>query len=154
MKKYSLKVNGHDYDVTINDVNEASTVAHVTVNGTEYEVEIEGGEGAKAKKPQVAPVPSVASNIAVTPTMANPSKPAQVSAGAANGHTIKSPLPGTVLAVKVNVGDKVTAGQTVAVLEAMKMENEINADRTGVIKAVCVQQGATVMEGDNLIVIE
>ena len=67
---------------------------------------------------------------------------------------MKSPLPGTVLAVKVNVGDRVTTGQTLVVLEAMKMENNIDADRGGVVKEISVQQGATVMEGDNLIVIE
>ncbi len=153
MKKYSLKVNGHDYEVTIDEVNEASTLAHVTVNGTAYEVEIEGAKGAATKKPQVAPVPTAASNIAVTPTTAAPSRPAQV-APVGGGHTVKSPLPGTVLAVKVKEGDKVAAGQSLLVLEAMKMENEINADRAGVVKTVCVQQGATVMEGDNLIVIE
>ncbi len=153
MKNYSLKVNGHSYDVTIDEVNEASTLAHVTVNGTAYEVEIEGGKAAAAKKPQVAPVPTAASNIAVTPTTAAPSRPAQV-APAGGSHTVKSPLPGTVLSVKVAVGDRVTVGQPLLVLEAMKMENEINADRAGVVKAVCVQQGATVMEGDNLIAIE
>ena len=62
--------------------------------------------------------------------------------------------PGTVLSVKVQVGDKVASGQTLVVLEAMKMENNIDADRAGVVKEVCIQQGATVMEGDNLIVIE
>ena len=64
------------------------------------------------------------------------------------------PLPGTVLSVKVAVGDTVSRGQTLVVLEAMKMENNIDADRAGVVKQVLVQQGATVMEGDNLIVIE
>ena len=58
------------------------------------------------------------------------------------------------VAVKVAVGDSVTAGQTLVVLEAMKMENNIDADRSGVVKQIFVQQGATVMEGDNLIVIE
>lgn len=154
MKKYSLKVNGHDYEVTINEVNEASTLAHVTVNGTEYEVEIEGGKAAAAKKPQVAPVPSAASNIAVTPAAVSSRPTAAGSASTGAGHTVKSPLPGTVLAVKVNVGDKVAAGQTLVVLEAMKMENNIDADRAGVVKAINVQQGATVMEGDNLITIE
>ena len=67
---------------------------------------------------------------------------------------MKSPLPGTVLAIKVKVGDRVTTGQTLLVLEAMKMENNIDADRGGVVKEISVQQGATVMEGDNLIVIE
>ncbi len=59
-----------------------------------------------------------------------------------------------MLAVKVNVGDKVAMGQTLVVLEAMKMENNIDADRAGVVKQVFVQQGATVMEGDDLIIIE
>ena len=108
MKDYSLKINGHNYNVQIDDVNEASTVAHVVVNGVDYEVEIEG---------------------------------------------VKCPLPGTVLSVKVAVGDTVAAGQTLVVLEAMKMENNIDADRAGVVKQILVQQGATVMEGDVLIVI-
>ena len=66
---------------------------------------------------------------------------------------MKCPLPGTVLSVKVAVGDTVAAGQTLVVLEAMKMENNIDADRAGVVKQILVQQGATVMEGDVLIVI-
>ena len=70
------------------------------------------------------------------------------------GYAVKCPLPGTVLAVKVNVGDKVAMGQTLVVLEAMKMENNIDADRAGVVKQISVQQGATVMEGDTLIIIE
>ena len=70
------------------------------------------------------------------------------------GDAVKCPLPGTVLSVKVAVGDTVSRGQTLVVLEAMKMENNIDADRAGVVKQVLVQQGATVMEGDNLIVIE
>lgn len=152
MKQYALKVNGHSYNVTIDEVNEASTLAHVTVNGTAYEVEIEGGKASAAKKPHVAPAPA-STGITVTPTTAAPSKPAAV-APAAGGYTVKSPLPGTVLGVKVNVGDKVSVGQTLVVLEAMKMENNIDADRAGVVKSVCVQQGGTVMEGDNLIVIE
>lgn len=64
------------------------------------------------------------------------------------------PAAGTILSVKVAAGDTITAGQTLVVLEAMKMENNIDADRGGVVKQVLVQQGATVMEGDVLIVIE
>lgn len=153
MKDYSLKVNGHQYDVTIDDVNEASTVAHVVVNGTAYEVEIAGAKASSSSKPQVISAPK-ATGLSVTPTTAAPSRPAAAPAAAGAGYTVKSPLPGTVLAVKVAVGDKVTVGQTLVVLEAMKMENNIDADRSGVVKAVSVQQGATVMEGDSLIVIE
>ena len=58
MKDYALKINGHNYDVRIDDVNESSTLAHVVVNGTAYEVEIAGAKGAATKRPQVAPAPA------------------------------------------------------------------------------------------------
>ncbi len=153
MKDYTLKVNGHTYNVQIDEVNENSTLARVTVNGTHYEVEIEGGKGAPIAKPQVASAPKGANSAQITPQTAAPSAPAQRPAAAAAG-AIKCPLPGTVMAVKVAVGDTVAVGQTLLVLEAMKMENNIDSDRAGVVKQICVQQGATVMEGDNLIVIE
>ena len=153
MKDYTLKVNGHTYNVQIDEVNESSTLARVTVNGTHYEVEIEGGKGAPVTKPQVASDPKGANSAQITPQTAAPSAPAQRPAAAAAG-AIKCPLPGTVMAVKVAVGDTVAVGQTLLVLEAMKMENNIDSDRAGVVKQICVQQGATVMEGDNLIVIE
>ena len=63
-------------------------------------------------------------------------------------------MPGTILDVKVQAGQSVKKGDVLVILEAMKMENNIDADRAGVVKEVCIQQGATVMEGDNLIVIE
>lgn len=153
MKDYSLKINGHNYDVQIDDVNESSTLAHVVVNGVEFEVEIEGAKAAKTSKPQVAPAPKSANSAMITPATAAPSPRLSASAPS-SGYAVKSPLPGTVLAVKVNVGDRVTTGQTLVVIEAMKMENNIDADRGGVVKEISVQQGATVMEGDNLIVIE
>jgi len=153
MKDYSLKINGQNYNVQIDEVNETSTMAHVTVNGTPYEVEIAGASAASSSKPQVAPAPREANSGMITPTTAAPAPRIAPSAPSA-GSAIKCPLPGTVLAVKVAVGDSVTAGQTLVVLEAMKMENNIDADRAGVVKEILVQQGATVMEGDNLIVIE
>ena len=153
MKDYSLKINGHNYDVQIDDVNETSALAHVVVNGVAYEVEIEGAKTLPASKPQVAPAPKSANSAMITPSGAAPS-PHIAAAAPTSGYAVKCPLPGTVLGVKVAVGDTVTAGQTLLVLEAMKMENNIDADRGGVVKEILVQQGATVMEGDNLIVIE
>ena len=153
MKDYSLKINGHNYNVQIDDVNEASTLAHVVVNGVEYEVEIEGAKASKVSKPQVAPAPKSANSAMITPATATPS-PRIAAAAPSSGYSVKCPLPGTVLGVKVAVGDKIAAGQTLVVLEAMKMENNIDADRGGVVKQILVQQGATVMEGDVLIVIE
>ena len=153
MKDYSLKINGHNYSVQIDDVNEASTVAHVVVNGVDYEVEIEGAKASTVSKPQVAPAPKSANSAMITPSSATPS-PRIAAAAPSSGYSVKCPLPGTVLSVKVAAGDTIAAGQTLVVLEAMKMENNIDADRAGVVKQVLVQQGATVMEGDVLIVIE
>ena len=153
MKDYSLKINGHNYNVQIDDVNETSTVAHVVVNGVEYEVEIEGAKASTVYKPQVAPAPKSANSAMITPSTATPS-PRIAAAAPSTGYSVKCPLPGTVLSVKVAAGDTIAAGQTLVVLEAMKMENNIDADRGGVVKQVLVQQGATVMEGDVLIVIE
>lgn len=153
MKDYSLKINGQNYEVQIDDVNETSTLAHVTVNGTAYEVEIAGAKGAAATKPQVAPAPKESESAKITPATAAPA-PRIAAAAPSSGYAVKCPLPGTVLGIKVAPGDKVTAGQTLLVLEAMKMENNIDADRAGVVKEVLVQQGATVMEGDNLMIIE
>ena len=152
MKKYSLKINGNQYEVKIDDVNEASTVAHVTVNGVKYDVEIEGGKGKPATKPQVVAAPE-ATGLSVTPKTPIASKPA-ATAAPASGYKVTCPLPGTVLAINVKEGDTVTAGQTVVVLEAMKMENNIDAERGGVVKQILVAAGATVMEGNVLLVIE
>ena len=151
MKKYSLKINGNHYEVKIDDINEASTLAHVTVNGTKYDVEIEGGKATGAKKPAVAPAPQ-ATGLSVTPKTPIASKP--VAAPAATGAKVTCPLPGTVISINVKEGDTVAAGQTLLVLEAMKMENNIDAERGGVVKQILVAAGATVMEGDVLIVIE
>ena len=153
MKDYSLKINGHNYNVQIDNVNETSTVAHVVVNGVDYEVEIEGARASTVSKPQVAPAPKSANSAMITPSSATPS-PRIAAAAPSSGYSVKCPLPGTVLSVKVAAGDTIAAGQTLVVLEAMKMENNIDADRGGVVKQVLVQQGATVMEGDVLIVIE
>ena len=152
MKKYSLKINGNPYEVKIDDINEASTVAHVTVNGTKYDVEIEGGKASAPKKPQVTPAPE-ATGLSVTPKTPIASKPAAAPV-AAGGYKVACPLPGTVISINVKEGDTVAAGQTLVVLEAMKMENNIDAERGGVVKQVLAAAGATVMEGDVLLVIE
>ena len=147
---YSLKINGHNYIVEIGDVNENMTLAHVKVNGSLYDVEIAGAERTTVSKPQVAPAPAAANSAQITPVTAA----APAAAASASGTPVKCPLPGTVVSIKVAVGDKVAPGQNLLVLEAMKMENNIDADRAGVVKQIFVQQGATVMEGDNLLIIE
>ena len=152
MKKYSLVINGNPYEVKIEDINESSTMARVTVNGTKYDVEIEGGKASAPKKPAVAAAPE-ATGLSVTPKTPIATKPAAAPA-AASGLKVTCPLPGTIISLNVKEGDTVAAGQTLLVLEAMKMENNIDAERGGVVKQVLVSAGATVMEGDVLLVIE
>lgn len=146
MKDYSLKINGHQYDVTINDVNDES--ASVVVNGTAYNVEIIGAKSAAPKVQVSAPKPAAASAPAAA------AAPRAAAAVGGSGYKVTSPLPGTVTAIKVKEGDTVTVGQSLMTLEAMKMENNIDALKGGVVKSVNVQAGATVMEGDLLMVIE
>lgn len=152
MKNYSLKINGNQYNVDIDEINEASTEANVVVNGTQYKVEILGGKARKVSKPHVIPAPE-ATGLSVTPTTAS-NKPVANPEVSASACKVVCPLPGTILSVNVKEGDKISAGQTLLVVEAMKMENNIDAERGGVVKSVAVQKGATVMEGDVLLVIE
>ena len=144
MKEYKYKINGNEYAVAINEV--CDTAAKVTVNGAEYTVE---WEKPVEEKP-VVKVQPVAAKPAPSPAPA--AQPA--AAAPAGGHSIKTPLPGVIIDVKVNVGDTVAKGQTVVVLEAMKMENNINADRDGKVVAIQVAKGDTVADGAALIVLE
>lgn len=143
MKEYKYTINGDKYQVTINEV--AETTAKVTVNGTEYTVEWEKPE---EKKPVTVVKPTV------KPAAAPAAAPAATASAPVNGHPIKTPLPGVIIDVKVNVGDTVAKGDTVVLLEAMKMENNINADRDGKVALIAVAKGDTVADGAVLIVLE
>ena len=142
MKEYKYKINGNEYAVCINEVND--TTANVTVNGEDFKVE---WEKPKEEKP-VVKVQPVATKPAPAPA------PTAAPAAAVNGNAIKTPLPGVIIDVKVNVGDAVKKGETVVILEAMKMENNINADRDGKVIAVQVAKGDTVADGAVLVVLE
>lgn len=143
MKQYTFKINGNDYNVEINSVS--GNIADVTVNGTPYKVEMENAPVAPVQAvPVTAAAPSVVPQSAVPKTAAP--QPA-VPKAAASAKTITSPLPGVIIAVKVNVGETVKAGQVVAILEAMKMENEIQAESDGTVTAVNVSKGDSVLEG-------
>ena len=104
----------------------------------------------EAPKPVVRPVVKPA---APAPQPAAPAQAAAPAASKAAGRGVKSPLPGVIIDVKVNVGDQVKKGQTVIILEAMKMENNINADQDGTITAINVKQGDSVLEGTDLVLI-
>ena len=143
MKEYKYTINGEKYEVAVNEV--ADTTAKVTVNGVEYTVEWEKPE---EKKPATVVRP-------VVKPVAAPAAAAPVAAATpVNGHPIKPPLPGVIIDVKVNIGDTVAKGQTVVLLEAMKMENNINADRDGKVASIAVSKGDTVADGAVLIVLE
>lgn len=146
MKEYKYTINGNKYDVTINEV--AETTAKVTVNGVEYNVE---WEKPKENKPTVTPRPVVTPKPA-TAAAAAPTAPSTNKT--VNGHAIKTPLPGVIIDIKVNVGDTVSKGDTVVILEAMKMENNINADKDGKVTDIQVAKGDTVADGAVLIVLE
>ena len=144
MKEYKLKINGNEYNVTINSIE--GSMASVTVNGTPYDGELENAPSAPVQAVQV-PVQPITQVQASAPAAA--SKPAAAGAGKA----VTSPLPGVIIAVKVNVGDSVKAGQEVAVLEAMKMENSIEAEHDGTVTAIHVAKGDSVLEGAAVVTI-
>ena len=141
MKEYKYKINGNLYNVVIGDIED--NIAHVEVNGTHYTVEME-------KKPKAATAPKPIARPAAKPAAAPaaPAKPAAAKSG------VKSPLPGVILDIKVKEGDMVKKGQTIIILEAMKMENSINADKDGKITAINVSKGESVLEGTDLVIIE
>ncbi|GAP81814.1 MULTISPECIES: biotin/lipoyl-containing protein [Porphyromonas] len=143
MKEYKYKINGNEYRVVINSIEDG--LADIEVNGTPYKVEILT-EKKKASKPAIK-----RPTVTAAPVAAAPVAPA-ASAGA-QGTGVKSPLPGVILDVCVKVGDEVKVGQKVAVLEAMKMENNINADRDGKIVAVKVNKGDSILEGSDIVII-
>lgn len=146
-KDYKFKINGHEYEVAVGSVE--GGVARVSVNGTQYEVEVQSNTLIKPKpaKP-VAVAPATYSATA-------PVSPAKIDQSAPSGGAspLRSPLPGVILDVKVREGDTVKAGQLMMVLEAMKMENNIDAHQSGVVKSINKRQGDSVLEGDVLLTI-
>lgn len=116
----------------------------VTVNGVAYNVTVEEGTGAPvaAAAPVAAPAAAPAPAAAAAPA---------APAGAAGAVSVTAPMPGNILDVKVKAGDSVKAGDTLLILEAMKMENEISAPQGGTIASVNVRKGDVVNSGDLLI---
>lgn len=161
MKEYKYKINGNEYSVAIIDLE--GDKAAVEVNGVSYQVDIltEGYTAPAprpAAKPAAAPQPApTAPAPAAAPVAPQPIAPAapaaEPAAPAGKGTAVQSPLPGVILDIKVAVGDQVKAGQTVAILEAMKMENNINAECDGVITAIKVAKGDNILEGSDIVII-
>ena len=152
MKTYKYKVQGVDYEVEIAEVE--GKIAKVNVNGIPFEIEMQKPINA-AKHPALANTKRSASAPAapVAPVATAPAQPAakpqpaQPAATAGAGTPVKAPLPGTINAINVKVGDTVAVGDVVIILEAMKMQNNIEAENAGTVTSILVNQGDTVMEG-------
>ena len=152
MKTYKYIVQGVDYEVEIAKVE--GKIARVNVNGIPFEIEMQKPINA-AKHPALAATKRTATAApaeapaapAAAPFAAAPAKPAAQPAAAGAGNALKAPLPGTINAINVKVGDKVNVGDVVVVLEAMKMQNNIEAEYAGTVTSILVNQGDTVMEG-------
>lgn len=134
MKEYKYTINGNKYVVEVGKID--NNEAEVSVNGESFKVAIEPEPVVEKKKVIVKPVAT---------------KPVVKDGDA--GTPLKAPLPGVVIEFKANVGDSVKEGQPIVVLEAMKMNNNLEAECDGVIKEICVEEGQSVMEGEVLVVI-
>ncbi|WP_418322014.1 biotin/lipoyl-containing protein [Segatella hominis] len=158
MTKYQYTVKGVDYEVEIQDIE--GNIANVTVNGIPFEVEMKQpvkagkqkvklSEERRAEGSEERRVKSEESNSSSASAASTSSAPT-----AAAGKPVVAPLPGTINEIKVKVGDKVNAGDTVVILEAMKMQNNIEAETSGTITSINVNKGDAVMEGDTLVTIK
>ncbi len=142
MKEYKYTINGNKYEVVICDITD--NIATLSVNGEQYTVEMEKQAEPEKKKPVVKAATAAETSSA----------PSESKAVVNKNNAIKAPLPGVITDIKVAVGDQVNAGDTVVVLEAMKMANNLTAEKSGKVTAVCVKIGESVMEDDALVVIE
>ena len=140
MKEYKFKIGGKEYNVTVNP--KEGKLFDVTVNGATYEVESEN-----------APVAAPAPQPAAAPVQAAPAAAAPAAKPAGAGEKVPSPLPGVIIEISVKEGQQVKAGQKIAILEAMKMENEIPAPKDGTITDIHVHKGDTLQEGDPVVTI-
>ncbi|MDP4290594.1 MAG: biotin/lipoyl-containing protein [Bacteroidota bacterium] len=146
MKKYKFTINGNHYEAQINNIED--NIAEIEINGTMYTVELD-------KTIETAPkTPKLVRSISVPSTDSVPSVAKTSSPGSPKGSgTIKSPLPGVILDIFIKEGDHVKIGQRLLTLEAMKMENNIDSDKEGLVVSIKKKKGESVMEGDILIVI-
>ena len=138
MKKYKFTIRGNDYDVHLKDIED--NVAELDVNGTIYEVEIHG-EVKTTKTP----------TLIRKPVEKMPGE-GQIKKKESTGkHKVTAPLPGTVLKINVSVGDVVSEGQNVLIMEAMKMENQVQTTKGGEVTSIKVNNGDSVLQDDVLI---
>ena len=147
MKEYKYRINGSLYNVVVNEI--ADEHASVEVNGTPYTVELEK----KTVKKQVGPPFKKAAQAGSPSPSAVAATPVTKQSAPSSSNAQKSPLPGVILEISCNVGDSVKKGQKLLILEAMKMENNIIADKDGTIQEIKVKKGDSVLEGTELVII-
>ncbi len=156
MKQYKYTINGAQFDVTIDSI--VGSKAKVEVNGIPFEVEMQGSSLVEEALPTVsteaAAAPAAPAAAPAAEPAAEPAAPAAAAkSGPGAGAPVKAPLPGVVTKILVKEGQGVKKGETVLVLEAMKMENNITAEADGTVTGICVSAGDSVMEGTTLITI-
>lgn len=143
MKKFKFTIQGNKYDVHI--INVEDNNAEIEVNGAVYTVEVDKIIS-QSKTPKLIRSTAVPTTESVASQQKTSSPTAPKGAG-----FVKSPLPGVILDIHVREGDSIKVGTKLITLEAMKMENNINADKDGIIKSIKIKQGDSVLEGDMLI---
>lgn len=145
MKKFKFTINGNQYETEVLNIEE--NIAEIEVNGTLYKVEVD-------KTMKATKTPKLVRQVAVPSTDSHPSVAKTSSpTGPKGAGSIKSPLPGVILEMFVREGEEVKMGQKLLMLEAMKMENNIEADKAGKVVSILKHKGDNVMEGDVLIII-
>lgn len=145
MKQFIYRINGQEYIVAVNKMD--GDLAEVAVNGTNYKVELVNNEEevTLVSRPAAKTVAPAAPKATTSAPAAKP-----ISGGGGAG-ALKSPLPGIVVDIKVKVGDVVKKGDAVVILEAMKMENVLQAPVDGTVQEIGVNPGDSVLEGVTLI---
>jgi biotin carboxyl carrier protein len=140
MKTYNYIINSNKYEVTIDSVEDGK--AKVLVNGAAYDVQTDEAEIVATPAP-----------VKVERPVEEPKYPVE-TAKSSSGWAAVTPLPGTIVDVLVSKGDLVKKGQTLVILEAMKMENQIESEVDGVVAEVSVSKGDTVLEGEKIVVLD
>ncbi len=164
MRKYEVSINNKQYSVVVKKYT--GNDAELEINGKPYSVKLDAPISANGAQlnpnPAQNQVPPVGNSVPISQAQAQPTPVPQSQAvpspaplaSPQGGQVIRAPIPGSILEIKVKVGDPVKDGQTVFKMEAMKMENDINASGSGVVKAIKVAVGDAVNQGQELMIIE
>lgn len=148
MKKYVLEIGEKEYTAEVKSIT--TEEASIVVNGSEYKVKLKEFGRKKISVPQAAPVtPTAPAPSPAAPMGLPPKRPSAASEAGAGA--VRAPLPGLILDVNINEGDAVKAGQNIIVMEAMKMENQVQAPHDGTVSKLFVKKGDSVAEGDSLL---